>query len=221
MDAQRNRVLPRDAIGEFIGSPRGVRAFENLQSDTDTLYQAVNTASFLTLTDQPSLGSERVLALADGEITGTDAGANSTYTLGLANTAVVSDAYGDASHLVRIVIDAKGRATAAQSYVLNSDNVTEGATNLFFTNARARAALSDGAGIDYNSTTGVISATPAGTYGTPTGTLARATFATYAAPTISNPPTQAEVQAIADALQVVSQTLAALITDMEANGNLS
>jgi hypothetical protein len=39
----------------------------------------------------------------------------------------------------------------------NTDEITEGSTNLYFTNARARGAVSAGTGISYNSTTGVIS----------------------------------------------------------------
>lgn len=53
-------------------------------------------------------------------------------------------------------------------------------------------------------------------WGTPSGTLDRTTFASYTSPAITNPPTQAEVQAIADALQDVSRGLAALITDLKA-----
>jgi hypothetical protein len=41
----------------------------------------------------------------------------------------------------------------------NTDEITEGATNLYFTNARARSALSASTGISYNSTTGAISCT--------------------------------------------------------------
>jgi hypothetical protein len=41
----------------------------------------------------------------------------------------------------------------------NTDELTEGSTNLFFTNARARAAVSAGTGISYNSSTGVITNT--------------------------------------------------------------
>lgn len=55
------------------------------------------------------------------------------------------------------------------------------------------------------------------TYGLPTGTLARTTFATYAGQTVSNPPTQAEVQAIDDALVIVSRRLGALVTDLIGN----
>lgn len=51
-------------------------------------------------------------------------------------------------------------------------------------------------------------------WGVPSGTLARTTFATYAGQNISNPPTEAEVQAIDDALVIVSRRLAALITDV-------
>jgi hypothetical protein len=52
----------------------------------------------------------------------------------------------------------------------------------------------------------------------PTGTASRATFATYNAPTVSNPPTQAEVQAVADALQTISRHMKALIDDLKAAG---
>lgn len=41
----------------------------------------------------------------------------------------------------------------------NTDEITEGVTNLYFTNARARSALSASTGISYNSTTGAISST--------------------------------------------------------------
>lgn len=48
------------------------------------------------------------------------------------------------------------------------------------------------------------------------GTDDRATHATYTAPTISNPPTQAEVQALAAALQNVSRGFKALVDDLHA-----
>lgn len=53
------------------------------------------------------------------------------------------------------------------------------------------------------------------------GTASRAAYASYAAAVISNPPTQAEVQAVANALQAASQALVALITDGKANGVLT
>ena len=53
-----------------------------------------------------------------------------------------------------------------------------------------------------------------------TGTADRGTFATYTAPTISAVPTQAEVQAVADAVQVLSRHMKALIDDLKANSTI-
>lgn len=53
-----------------------------------------------------------------------------------------------------------------------------------------------------------------------TGTASRATFATHGGQAITNPPTQAEVQAIGDHLVILSQRLKALIDDLTGNGAL-
>lgn len=155
MDDLRTNILPRDAIGEFIKSPRGIRSYEELQGDTTNIYEALSTASFLTVADEPGLGAERILATSS-DLETTDAGAGNTFTLGLSDTAVIPGSYGDASNLVTISVDAKGRVIGAQDYELNSDNVTEGLANLFFTDARARGALSGGTGINYTAGTGII-----------------------------------------------------------------
>lgn len=67
----------------------------------------------------------------------------------------------------------------------NTDEITEGSTNLFFTNTRARAAVSAGTGISYNSSTGVISNAGVTSLNSSTGakTLAHyhATFQTVSA----------------------------------------
>jgi len=54
-----------------------------------------------------------------------------------------------------------------------------------------------------------------------TGADDRTTFATYAGQTVSNPPTQAEVQAIDDHVKVISEHLKALIDDLKASGALA
>ena len=56
------------------------------------------------------------------------------------------------------IISSAGKLSASALSVLTSDNITEGSTNLIFTNARGRAALSVAAGGDlaYNSTSGVF-----------------------------------------------------------------
>lgn len=58
----------------------------------------------------------------------------------------------------------------------------------------------------------VLSARKTG-WGSPSGTLSRSAYASYAGQTVSNPPTQGEVQALDDAVKLLSQTVAALLTD--------
>lgn len=53
------------------------------------------------------------------------------------------------------------------------------------------------------------------------GTEARTALAAYAGQVISNPPTQAEVQALDDAVKANSQHLVALINDLRSNGALT
>lgn len=54
-----------------------------------------------------------------------------------------------------------------------------------------------------------------------TGTEARTALAAYAGQAVSNPPTQAEVQAIDNAVKAQGEALAALINDLRANGSLT
>ncbi len=61
--------------------------------------------------------------------------------------------------------------------------------------------------------------TPA--WGTPTGTLSRTALASYTGQTVSATYVQAEVQTIDDEVKQLSQTLAALITDLQSNGALT
>jgi hypothetical protein len=73
------------------------------------------------------------------------------------------------------------------------------------------------AGDYYRGGTKVVGARATG-WGAATGTATRTAIATYAAPTISNPPTQAEVQAIADALQAWSRRSKATGDDLTTHG---
>lgn len=157
MNPLKTRALTRQQIGEFVDSQRGIRAFEDVQYDVASQYEAITNASFLTIDAEPSLGSERVLT-PSGDFSVTDGGPNSTYDLALSATGVIAGSYGDASHTVSVAVDDRGRVSSLSSYALNTDNVAEGATNLYFTQARARAALSSGAGISYDNVSGVIAA---------------------------------------------------------------
>lgn len=55
-------------------------------------------------------------------------------------------------------------------------------------------------------------------WGSPTGTAARTTFATYTSPDISASYTEAEVQALADHVEILSQRLKALLDDLATHG---
>ena len=55
----------------------------------------------------------------------------------------------------------------------------------------------------------------------PSGALVRTTFASYAGQNVSAAYVEAEAQATDDAAKAVSQRLAALITDLRANGTLT
>lgn len=163
--------------------------------------------AYLTLGASPVLGSGRVFT-PSADLDGVDGGAGGAYTLGLADTAVVPGTYGNPAGFVTITVDQKGRLTGATTF-----------------------ALSGASGVDYNTTTGVISAHPAGAYGAPTGTLSRTALASYTAGTgltFGAAYSQAEHTALAArlasveaALAASTQTLAALITDLKANGNLA
>jgi hypothetical protein len=190
----------------------------------------IGGAPYLTVTGSVAVGNARTFTPVTGQLVATDGGAGLAYTLGLADTAVAAGTYGGAANTVSVTVDAKGRVTALSSVALSTTNVTEG-TNLYYTDARARASLSASSGIVYNSGTGAFTAVPAGAYGAPTGTLSRAALASYVAGTgltYSAGYVQAEltatgtrIAAIEAALATLSRTVAALITDMRANGNLS
>jgi hypothetical protein len=55
----------------------------------------------------------------------------------------------------------------------------------------------------------------------PAATVSRAAVPAYVAPTITNPPTQAEVQAIATQLAALTSAVAGIVTDLQGNGALT
>lgn len=118
------------------------------------------SAQFLTLSATADLGAERIFSPVAGDLVGVDSGSGSTYALGLAETAVTLGTYGSNAKTVAFTVDAKGRLTSASEFALVTTNIAEGA-NLYFTNARARAAVSGSTTVTYNGGTGVFSLTSA------------------------------------------------------------
>jgi len=172
--------LPRDELGEFLPSKRAILSFEATQTDVtvtlpDAIRQIVDltnallAAPYITWADTPTLEDERTLTVTSTlQITNT----GSQVILGLAETGFAAGFYGSATQTVGVSVDLYGRVTGVEVYDLLSDNVAEGVANLYFTEARARAALTGGTGISYTAASGTIAladtAVTPGSYGSAT-----------------------------------------------------
>lgn len=149
----------------FVGALTG-------NADTATSAGKWTTARTITLAGDLS-GSVSIDGSANATLTatvaansvalGTDTTGNYMVDVSAGTGISVSHTAGEGS-TATVAVDTSTIAT--KSYVDsavagkdNTDEITEGATNLYFTNARARSALSASTGISYNSTTGAISCT--------------------------------------------------------------
>jgi hypothetical protein len=108
--------------------------------------------------DDTVFPNSRTLEVASGELTKTDVAPDLTLGLADAGTAGTD---GSATETIAVTRDAKGRVTSVTVYALESGHVVE-TTNLYYTDGRARAAISGTAPISYNNTTGVISLAASG-----------------------------------------------------------
>jgi len=133
-------------------TPEYYRFFAQLQRNAANDALAAD-APFLTFATSPILTGERVLTGGTGL---TVSIGPSLVAMNLDDTTVTPGTYGGAGNIVQLTVDQQGRLTAISSIALDSDDIPEGAINLYFTNARARGALSGSTGISYNSTTGAI-----------------------------------------------------------------
>jgi hypothetical protein len=88
----------------------------------------------------------------------------------------------------------------------------------FWQNITVKVTLGEGASIDVS---GKADKGTSSGWTAATGATSKATFATWGAPAVSNPPTQAEVQALSNHVQVLSQHLKALIDAGLTSGLLS
>ena len=106
---------------------------------------------------------------------------SNTLARGAVSFAAGSGAYNSSTGVITIPTNTNqltnGANFATTSYVDsavqgkdNTDEITEGSTNLYFTNARARSAVSASGSLSYNSSTGVFSYTTPSTSGISEGT---------------------------------------------------
>lgn len=149
--------LSRKQLGKFIQSPETIVAFENLAGNSDDLATVVSGLQGAPLlTAEPSLdfAKSRSLVAEDGIDAAPTPG---KLTLTLTDTGVVAGPYGSDKKTLAIEVDEKGRIIGVTEYALGSDNVAEGAANLYFTQGRARGSIGAGDGLDYDPATGLMS----------------------------------------------------------------
>jgi len=127
--------------------------------------------------DKWSVGTEAFIAgTFNGDLTGDVTGNTAGVHTGNVTGNVTGDVTGTITSIANHLLDEDNMATdsatqvasqqSIKAYVAaqiatkdNTDEITEGSTNLYFTDARARGAISVSGDITYNSTTGVISTT--------------------------------------------------------------
>lgn len=184
------RTIPRNLLAQLLPNERAVRAFEDLQFDmTETVPDAIGAIGDIIdqIVASPVIVWQANGLFANDRLLGTTSALALTVTderviVGLSETGVTAGGYGSAAKTVSFQVDGYGRILSAEAYDLISDNVAEGVSNLYYTDARARSALSQGQGISYNPETGEIATaivTAAGLY-TPTLTNATNVTATRA-----------------------------------------
>ena len=127
-----------------------------------------------------ALGGTRTLD-TDSVSEGTNKYFSNTLARGAISFTAGSGAYNSTTGVVTIPTNTNqltnGANFATESFVTsavsnkdNTDEITEGSTNLFFSNARARGAVSASGSLSYNSSTGVFSYTTPSTSGINEGT---------------------------------------------------
>lgn len=112
---------------------------------------------------------------------------------------------------------ASSQASSAQSTANSAQTAASGAQTtasnaLSVANSKLSQTTADGRYVRQDQTA---------SWAASTGTEDRSVYAAYVSPTISATPTQAEVQAISDALEGLSQHMVALINDLRGNDVLT
>jgi hypothetical protein len=159
----RNSVSSTSATGVSYNSSTGVISLSSIPNS------ALTNNSITINGTAVALGGTRTLD-TDSVSEGTNKYFSNTLARGAFSFSAGSGAYNSSTGAITIPTNTShltnGANFATESFVTsavagkdNTDELTEGSTNRFFTDGRARAAVSAGTGISYNSTTGVITNT--------------------------------------------------------------
>jgi hypothetical protein len=114
-------------------------------ADTDGLSEGSTNLYFTNARADSRISAASVGDLSDVDISGI-AGGNTIVWDGVNNTFTTADHFDSADFASAIA-------------AIDSDDISEGSANLYFTNARARGAISAGGDLSYDSATGVMSFT--------------------------------------------------------------
>ena len=145
LSVQGTEVIQSD--GTYVGSISASALNESVDDRVANLLQA-GTGISLSYDDA---NNQLTINGQQGDITGVNAGA------GLTGTATSGDATLNIGAGTGITVNADDIEVNMSAF--DTDDLTEGATNQYFTNARARGSISVSGDLSYNSTTGVISFT--------------------------------------------------------------
>lgn len=181
-----NAVMGSDSIGEGVTNLyfTTTRARESVSGGTGISYNSSTGVISASAVPNSALANSSItingtaVSLGGSRTLGTDdvaEGSSNLYftnarTRGALSFSAGSGAYNSTTGVITIPTNTNqltnGANFATQSYVDsavagkdNTDEVTEGTTNLYFTQARARSSISVSGSLAYNSTTGVISYT--------------------------------------------------------------
>lgn len=171
--------LNSSSFGSFFDNALSSKTTSDLAEGNNLYYTNARARNAIGAGGSLSYNSTTgIISYTTPSTSGIVEGTNLYYTDERARSAISISATGLTYNASTGVIGVDQDVIATKSYVSStlssatssSDSITEGSTNLYYTNARARAAISVSGSLAYDSSTGVISYTTPSTSGIAEGT---------------------------------------------------